>query len=91
MIEPGNQDAPFVWPSVRTIELRAPWRWLRAGWNDLRAAPGPGLFYGAVLALMGFLLTRYYAGAVGLALTTGFLLVGPFLAIGLYDVARRLV
>lgn len=89
MTEPADQDAPFVWPSVRTIELRAPWRWLRAGWNDLRTAPGPGLFYGAVLALMGFLLTRYYAGAVGLALTTGFLLVGPFLAIGLYDVARR--
>lgn len=89
MTEPTDQDAPFVWPSVRTIDSRAPWRWLRAGWNDLRAAPLPGLFYGAVLALMGFLLTRYYAGAVGLALTTGFLLVGPFLAIGLYDVSRR--
>ncbi len=89
MTEPVDQDAPFVWPVVRTIEARAPWRWLRTGWNDLRAAPAPGLFYGAVLALMGFLLTRYYAGAVGLALTTGFLLVGPFLAIGLYDVARR--
>jgi len=89
MSEPADQDARFVWPVVRAIEARAPWRWLRTGWNDLRAAPAPGLFYGAVLALMGFLLTRYYAGAVGLALTTGFLLVGPFLAIGLYDVARR--
>ena len=89
MSENAEQDAPFVWPVVRTIDARAPWRWLRAGWDDLRAAPAPGLFYGAVLALMGFLLTRYYAGAVGLALTTGFLLVGPFLVIGLYDVSRR--
>lgn len=89
MSEPADQDAPFVWPSVRAVDARAPWRWLRRGWNDLRAAPAPGLFYGGVLALMGFLLTRYYAGAVGLALTTGFLLVGPFLAIGLYEVSRR--
>ncbi len=89
MPETAEKDAPFVWPSVRTVDGHAPWRWLRRGWGDLRAAPAPGLFYGAVLALMGFLLTRYYAGAVGLALTTGFLLVGPFLAIGLYDVSRR--
>lgn len=89
MSEPADQDAPFVWPSVRAVDAHAPWRWLRRGWNDLRAAPAPGLFYGGVLALMGFLLTRYYAGAVGLALTTGFLLVGPFLAIGLYEVSRR--
>jgi len=89
MAEPDDQDAPFAWPTVRQVDARAPWRWLRAGWEDLRAAPAPGLFYGAVLALMGFLLTRYYAGAVGLALITGFLLVGPFLAIGLYEVSRR--
>jgi len=89
MSEPAEQQAPFVWPSVRSIDVRAPWRWLRQGWDDLRAAPAPGLFYGAVLTVMGFVLTRYYAGAVGLALTTGFLLVGPFLAIGLYDISRR--
>lgn len=89
MSESAQPETPFVWPTVRALEARAPWRWLREGWQDLRAAPLPGLFYGGVLALMGFLLTRYYAGAVGLALTTGFLLVGPFLAIGLYDVSRR--
>jgi uncharacterized membrane protein len=89
MSEPDDQDAPFVWPTVRSVDARAPWRWLREGWRDLRASPAPGLFYGAVLASMGFALTRYYAGAVGLALITGFLLVGPFLAIGLYEVSRR--
>ncbi|MDX1374604.1 MAG: DUF2189 domain-containing protein [Burkholderiales bacterium] len=89
MTEPAERDAPFAWPRVRVIDARAPWRWLRRGWEDLRAAPAPGLFYGAVLAAMGFALTRYYAGAVGIALTTGFLLVGPFLAIGLYEVSRR--
>lgn len=80
---------PFAWPRVRAIGRDAPWRWLRAGLGDLRAAPAPSLFYGAVLALMGFILTRYYAGAVGLAFITGFLLVGPFLVMGLYDISRR--
>jgi uncharacterized membrane protein len=80
---------PFVWPRVRTLPPGAPRRWLRAGWADLRAAPGPSLFYGVALALMGFLFQRYLGGAVGVALTTGFLLVGPFLAIGLYDLSRR--
>jgi uncharacterized membrane protein len=80
---------PFAWPRARVVGMDAPRRWLRKGYADLRAAPGASLFYGAVLALMGFVLTRYYAGAVGLAFVTGFLLVGPFLVIGLYDVSRR--
>lgn len=90
MSEPSSSsEAPFVWPALRTFGADAPWRWLAKGAADLRAAPAVSLFYGAVMAAMGLLLTHYYAGAVGLALTTGFLLVGPFLAIGLYDVSRR--
>ena len=84
-----RDEQPFVWPQVRAIGMDAPRRWLRKAFADLRAAPAASLFYGGCLALMGFLLTRYYAGAVGLAFTTGFLLVGPFLVIGLYDVSRR--
>ena len=88
--ETGQPSAePFVWPRVRTLPPGALGRWLRAAWADLRAAPGPSLFYGVVLALMGFLFQRFLGGAVGVALTTGFLLVGPFLAIGLYDLSRR--
>lgn len=88
---PGSSQAQeaFAWPAVRTVGSEAPWRWLRAGWQDLRAAPGPSLFYGVVLALMGFVLTRYSAGAAGLAFVTGFFLVGPFLAVGIYELSRR--
>ena len=84
---PSKDD--FVWPVPRAVAPGALRRWLAAGWRDLAAAPVPSLFYGAVLAGMGFLLTNWFAGAVGIALTTGFLLVGPFLAIGLYDISRR--
>jgi uncharacterized membrane protein len=92
----GEQEAvqppedEFVWPTINRVAADAPWRWLAAGWADFRAAPRVGLFYGAVLATMGQLLLGAVGGAVGVALTTGFLLVGPFLAIGLYDVSRRL-
>lgn len=84
-----NSEPEFTWPVVRSVGADAPWRWLRLGWEDVCAAPGPSLFYGLVLAVMGWLLIRYYDGAIGLAFTTGFLLVGPFLAFGLYDISRR--
>lgn len=82
-------EQEFVWPQVRRFGMDAPWRWLRAGWGDLRAAPAASLFYGAVLAVMGFVLTRYATGAAGLAFVTGFFLVGPFFAVGIYDLSRR--
>jgi uncharacterized membrane protein len=70
--------------------LNAPLRWLRKGWADLRAAPVPSLFYGLVLALMGAVLARFLdRAAYELAFATGFLLVGPFLAMGIYDISRR--
>jgi uncharacterized membrane protein len=87
--ESRQEEAAFVWPSVNTLAPGAVRRWMAAAWRDLAAAPAPSLFYGAVLALMGFSLTQYFGGAVGIALTTGFLLVGPFLAIGLYEISRR--
>jgi uncharacterized membrane protein len=77
-------------PPIRSLAPGAPWRWLRKGWADLRTAPGASLFYGAVLAVMGAVLVRMVGqAAYALALVTGFLLVGPFLAMGLYEVSRR--
>jgi uncharacterized membrane protein len=87
--ESRHEESAFAWPSVNTLAPGAVRRWMAAAWHDLAAAPAPSLFYGAVLALMGFLLTQHFGGAVGIALITGFLLVGPFLAIGLYDISRR--
>ena len=72
-------EPDFHWPVLRDIGLGAPLRWVKRGFHDMLAAPAASLFYGCVLATMGFPLTRFYAGAVGLALTTDFLLIGPFL------------
>lgn len=84
-------------PTVFDIRLNAlggrdPFRWLAAGWRDFRRASGIGLFYGGCFAVMGWLLLKVfeYSPAWTLALSAGFLLVGPFLCLGLYDVSRRL-
>lgn len=81
--------SPF--PPVRTVALRAPFDWLALGWSDLRASPGASLFYGTAFALMGWLIHLVFRHMVELtsALTAGFLLLGPFLATGLYDISRR--
>jgi uncharacterized membrane protein len=80
----------FRFPEVNELPPGASMRWLRRGLDDLRAAPGVSLFYGFVLAAMGMVLGRFFgAAAYELAFATGFLLVGPFLAMGMYDISRR--
>jgi len=81
--------APF--PTVRRIAVGAPLRWLALGARDFRDRPLPSLFYGLCFASMGWMLGALLRPAPGLmmALTAGFLLVGPFMAMGLYEVARR--
>ncbi len=78
-------------PTVRSVGATAAFGWLRKGWQDYRAHPLPSLFYGACFAAMGWLiaLTFRHAYEYVSALVTGFFLVGPFLAIGLYDLSRR--
>lgn len=72
--------------------MTAPLRWLAAGWRDLRSAPAASLSYGAAFAAMGWLtyFVFRHAHEYTSALAAGFLLVGPFLCTGLYDISRRL-
>jgi uncharacterized membrane protein len=81
--------SPF--PAIRIVPLGAPFKWLALGWQDLRAAPTVSMFYGITFALMGWLIYAVFEHMVELtsALTAGFLLLGPFLATGLYDISRR--
>lgn len=93
MTDGDTRDAqPLPFPTIRQVDAGAPLRWLKAGWHDLRRAPAASLFYGVAFAAMGALLHVYLRDDPGvtLGLATGFTLVGPFLAIGLYDISRRL-
>ncbi|MFG6443296.1 DUF2189 domain-containing protein [Roseateles sp. LKC17W] len=77
---------------VRHIPLLRPLGWLARGWRDLCAAPLASLAHGLAMALFGALLLaiaheRFWllAGAF-----TGFLIVSPILATGLYAISREL-
>jgi uncharacterized membrane protein len=77
---------------LRTLSFADPLRWLAAGWRDFRRAPAIGLFYGGCFMVMGWALLKMFerAPAYVMALSAGFLLMGPFLALGLYRVSQRL-
>jgi uncharacterized membrane protein len=80
-----------AFPSIRAVAPDAPLRWLKRGWGDIQACPGPSLFYGLCFVAGGYLMVFVLGGAPEYiaAVTSGFLISGPFLAIGLYEISRR--
>ncbi|MFQ5774366.1 MAG: DUF2189 domain-containing protein [Kiloniellaceae bacterium] len=81
-------------PRIRRVALERPWAWLAAGWRDIWRAPHVSLTYGALFAAISLALTvgLFLAGLEYLLppLAAGFMLVGPMLAVGLYETSRRL-
>ncbi len=76
------------------MPLERPWTWLAAGWRDIARAPHISLTYGALFTLVSLVLSGglFLAGIEYLLppLAAGFMLVGPMLAVGLYETSRRL-
>lgn len=85
----SEAEAPSL-PTVREVPVPAAFGWIALGFRDLRRAP-QSLVFGLALAAMGWLLLKLAGqGAVMIGLTTGFLLLGPFLATGIYELSRQL-
>ena len=80
--------------SLQLADLSAgdPFRWVMKGWQDFIRCPKIGLFYGGCFFLMGHALWLVFkeTPAYVMALSAGFLLMGPFLCLGLYDASRAL-
>ncbi|MFV0297000.1 MAG: DUF2189 domain-containing protein [Hyphomicrobiaceae bacterium] len=96
MLEPlptlRSPDRP-VSPYARNLPASIAFDWLAGGWRDVRMAPSSSLAYGLFLTLMSYVVlwALYKSHLLYLALPaiSGFLIVGPFLAIGLYERSRR--
>lgn len=85
-------DQPVRWPRINQVSMLAPFGWLKAGLRDLLKAQFASLFYGVCFALMGWTIA-FFNGAsyvMTLAATSAFMLLGPLLAIGLYNLSNQL-
>lgn len=86
------QSPALARPHAQALRMGAPWRWLARGALDCRRAPGVALFYGGCFWTMAVVLGWVFRHSPEYTMTivSGCLLVGPFLAMGLYDTSRRL-
>lgn len=99
----GNQDlptmaAPYVPPPpegpkarMPRLHMYHPFVWLAKGWDDMRHEPVIALVYGVCFWFMAVVLALVFRHSpeYTLSMVSGCLLVGPFLAMGLYEVSRR--
>jgi uncharacterized membrane protein len=80
-------------PAVRRIHSSDIDAALRAGWEDFTAYRSDVLFLGLIYAVVGLVLARLAFGMDLLPLlfplASGFALIGPFAAIGLYEMSLR--
>jgi uncharacterized membrane protein len=81
-------------PRIRRVAIDRPWAWLAAGWDDLWSEPALSLCFGGVSVLAGWLAMALLLWAdlpyLVLPLSAGFFFIGPFMAVGLYEISRRL-
>ncbi len=88
---PTQLDQHFALPEVRRVGLARPLCWLRAGGRDLLANPIASIAYGLLFAIAGdiILIFAWRNPYLFTAAVSGFFLIAPLLAGGLYEISRR--
>jgi uncharacterized membrane protein len=85
------QDA--AGPIVNTITLSDLRQALRLGWEDFKAMPSHAIILCVIYPVLGLLIARSVLGYAVIPLlfplAAGFALVGPFAALGLYELSSR--
>src|SRR5277367_1087403 len=88
-----GQGAAAAVPVIRTIEVKDIREALEKGVNDFWAMPSHVAFLAVVYPLCGLVLAYATSDQNALQLlfplASGFALVGPFVALGLYEMSRR--
>ncbi|GGD31609.1 DUF2189 domain-containing protein [Sinisalibacter lacisalsi] len=90
----ATATAPSSPPNIGRVQFSDIGAVLRSGWRDFTRAPLHGLFFASFFVIAGLLiflqLDRIERSYSIIPLAFGFPLLAPFLAMGLYDVSRRL-
>src|SRR3979409_1894263 len=80
-------------PGIRTIGLPDLREALQRGWEDFKAVPSHAIILCIIYPVLGLMLARAVHGYSVLPLlfplAAGFALLGPFAALGLYEMSRR--
>jgi uncharacterized membrane protein len=91
VIAGANETA--IPPRVRKIETADLWDALARGFEDFKAKPSHLVFLGMLYPIFGLCLAAltFSGDAMPLLfpLVSGFALIGPFAAVGLYEISRR--
>jgi uncharacterized membrane protein len=89
----ANAEGTLVHPQVEQIGVLDVLDALRRGWNDFREKPSHYVFLCLLYPVAGVVLVVWSAGAnllpLMFPLASGFALLGPIAAIGLYEISRR--
>jgi uncharacterized membrane protein len=80
-------------PAIRNITVADLQDALRLGWEDFKAVPSHAIMIALIYPVLGLAVARLVLGYSVLPLlfpiAAGFALVGPFAALGLYELSRR--
>src|SRR6202034_4341765 len=91
LVPSAQEVAPA--PIIRTIGLSDLRDALRLGWEDFKAVPSHAIILCVIYPILGLVLARTALGysvlPLLLPLAAGFALLGPFAALGLYELSRR--
>ncbi|MGF1644005.1 MAG: DUF2189 domain-containing protein [Thiotrichales bacterium] len=86
-----STSQPLSPATIRRVTLLRPLHWLRLGWQDMWQIGWPSILHGVLLAAFGLCIVSVAAvlwyllpGAI-----SGFLLIGPILATGLYVLSQK--
>jgi uncharacterized membrane protein len=94
MIPPVVSPLPTPNRWARPLTAADPFKWLAQGWRDFKTSPSMSIAYGAIIFLIS---AGFVSGLIALGRDyilfpafAGFMVVGPILAVGLYEKSRRI-